>query len=100
VIHGRFQIALAIMLGIEIYGQVKPFRTYRRLFIVSGNYLLQPFIRSLALSFLSFSFWPFFWPSSSAARVSALLTHLSKTTTRDIGYGNAAADEHQTVSVH
>lgn len=74
-IRGRFRIALVIMPRFEIYGQTKPSRTYRPLFIVTENYLLQsPFSPSLSLSL-----------PSSAARVSALLTHSSKTTTRDMG---------------
>lgn len=46
----------AIMPRFEIYGRAKPSGTYRRLFIVTGNHLLQPLARAPLSLFLILAF--------------------------------------------
>lgn len=94
-ICGRFQIVSAIMPRFKIYGRAKPFETYRHLFIVTENHLLQP-VRSL--SSLSFFLCRVLssWPSSSPARGSAFNARCRRRPPAVLKwYGNAAADKHQ-----
>lgn len=77
--RGRFQIASAIMFRSEIYGRTKPSGTYRHLFIVTENHLLQPLVHSffsLLFLFLSYFFHRVrsLWSFSSLIHVNLLLT--------------------------
>ena len=82
-IRGKFQVALVIIAPIrdlranEAVQDVSPFiYSYRELLIATSV-----FFDSLSLSLLSL-----------IARMSALLTHSSKTATRGIVHGNAAGN--------
>lgn len=68
-------------------------------FIYSFGELLIAIAHSLALSFLSFSFWPFFWPSSSAARERAFNALVEDDHPR-YRIWECSCSEHQTISVH
>lgn len=94
-ICSRFQIVSVIMSRFEIYGQTKPFETYRHLFIAPENHLLQ-LVRSLS-SFSCFLYRVLsLWPSSSPARVSAFSARCWKRPPAVLKwYGNVAADKHQ-----
>lgn len=88
VIRGRFQIASAIMPRFEIYGRAEPSGTYRHLFIVTGNHLLQP------ASLSSFLFLPVLFLLSSSSFLRGVLSPCPSLSSRQMLLTPDAEDDH------